>query len=268
MGINRQMETMEKATNIDINNIIDLAEKAGQAILAIYNTETTISTKEDGSPLTQADLASHNLICAELTEQYPDIPIISEESNQTGIKDISTNHDYFWLIDPLDGTKEFINRNGEFTVNIALIYKGRPILGVIHAPVLEVTYFAEKGNGCFKKDKEGTHKLPSTKLDTDSLVVVASKSHLNDATKNYIEQLEEETGKYAEKISVGSSLKFCLVAEGKAHVYPRLAPTMHWDTAAGDIIACEAGKTVINYETSKPLDYSDTNKLNPWFVVK
>jgi len=233
---------------------------AGNTIMEIYNREFSIEYKDDKSPLTEADLASNDVIIQGL-EKFG-IPIMSEEGKSIAYDD-RKEWEYYWCIDPIDGTKEFIKKNGEFTVNIALIHNDTPILGVVYAPALNDMYVAKKGSGAFKN---GT-KLPlKTNPDLKAkMSVVASKSHLSDETQAFIDALDT---KEIEQVSKGSSLKLCMVAEGEADIYPRLAPTMEWDTAAADAIVRESGKMTYQFENDQPVVYNKTDLLNPWFVVK
>ncbi len=246
---------------IDIEPIIDLAIKAGLVILDIYQNHFSISYKEDKSPLTQADVLANEIICHGLQQAYPHIPILSEE-NQLVDYEIRKNWSQYWCIDPLDGTKEFIEKNGEFTVNIALIEQGRPVLGVVYAPVLQTLYAAREKQGAYKNGQP----LPLKQNTSDAVLkVVASRSHLNQETKAYIEQL---TSKKVQLVTQGSSLKLCMVASGEADIYPRLGPTMEWDTAAADAIVREAGKMTYDFDTGQPLRYNKENLKNPWFIVR
>lgn len=271
------------------------SREAGLAILDIYKQEFDVSYKEDRSPLTLADQRSHDIIVDHLTDpSKKSLPILSEEG-----KDIPFEQrrawEYFWLIDPLDGTKEFIKRNGEFTVNIALIYQHRPVLGVIHAPVNNIFYFAAEDLGAFRLKNhnvfellEGkaseierdsvleeilkqSDRLPhyDTPLDThdSDLVIVGSRSHPSKEFEAFVKTMKKQHEK-VDVISSGSSLKLCLVAEGRADIYPRLGPTMEWDTAAGQAIVEQANGSVLNYETGEPLQYNKKNLLNSWFIVK
>ena len=257
--------------DIKIESVADIAVKAGDAIMEIYKKDFSVVYKNDDSPLTEADKKSNEVICSRLKETFPEIPIISEENKEIPYE-TRKNWQYFWLIDPLDGTKEFIKKNGEFTVNIALIEKDRPIMGIIYAPALNLLYYAEKGKGAFKKDENGRkYKLPMyyKKFD-DILKVVSSKSHSNIETETFIDNLRRQYDK-VELLSIGSSLKICLVAEGRADIYLRLGQTMEWDIAAGDIIASESNKKLFKYEDGKTLDsfgYNKENLVNNWFVVK
>ncbi|MEA1953705.1 MAG: 3'(2'),5'-bisphosphate nucleotidase CysQ [Campylobacterota bacterium] len=245
-----------------LNNIVDIATKAGSVIMEIYKKDFSIEYKDDKSPLTEADLKANEIICTELMNLYPNIPIMSEENKQTEYA-IRKNWEYYWCIDPIDGTKEFIKKNDEFTVNIALIHKSVPILGVVYAPAIDMMYKAKKGEGAFKNNQ----KLPITtnKSPKEKLFVVASKSHLSEETQTFIDALDT---KEIEQVSKGSSLKLCMVAEGVADIYPRLAPTMEWDTAAADAIVRESGKMTYQFENDKHLIYNKENLLNPWFIVK
>ena len=247
---------------INIEDIKDIALSAGEAIMEIYSKDFNIEYKDDKSPLTEADLKSNEIICSKLEELYPNIPIMSEENKQTEY-DIRKNWEYYWCIDPIDGTKEFIKKNDEFTVNIALIYKNRPVLGVVYAPAIDEMYSAKKGEGAFLNGQ----KLPLKTNDApkEKLYVVASKSHLSEETQDFIDALD---AKEIEQVSRGSSLKLCMVASGEADIYPRLAPTMEWDTAAADAVVREAEKMTYQFENNEPLVYNKENLLNPWFVVK
>jgi len=249
---------------INQKDIVHIAKEAGNAIMEIYKRDFTIEYKDDKSPLTAADLKSNEIICNALATLYPRIPILSEENKEVPYVD-RKDWNYFWLIDPIDGTKEFIKKTGEFTVNIALIYKDKPVLGVVYAPVLEDMYYAKEDMGAYKNDA----RLPikkNVKQDKE-LNVVASISHLSEETQTFIDQLASSTEKL-NLVSKGSSLKLCMVAEGTADIYPRLAPTMEWDTGAAHAIVLESGKQVVQYENNNPLVYNKENLLNPWFVVK
>ncbi|MCK0204525.1 3'(2'),5'-bisphosphate nucleotidase CysQ [Ornithobacterium rhinotracheale] len=253
-----------------LQKAIQAALQAGQEILKIYEQDFAVEHKADESPLTQADLASNRVIVDFLKNIQ--IPIISEEMQQ---EKYALRKDWarFWLVDPLDGTKEFVNRNGEFTVNIALIENGTPVLGVIYAPCLKWLYFADE-TGSFKQEnitqysefsKDLARKLYYQKPQ-ENVVVVASRSHLNEPTEKFIQKLNLKY-QSVERISMGSSLKLCLVAESKAHVYPRFAPTMEWDIAAGHAICRFAGVPVVQAETGEPIAYNKENLLNPYFLV-
>ena len=243
--------------------IVSIAKQAGSAIMEIYAVpDMAVSSKADHSPLTAADLASHRIICASLGKLTPTYPVLSEESSEISAAQRMAWKKY-WLVDPLDGTKEFIKRNGEFTVNIALIENGEPILGVVYAPVLDVCYYAERGSGAYVQ--RGAAKAQPIKVKAHatgkSIKVVASRSHSDARTEALLKQLGD-----CETISMGSSLKLCLVAEGAAHFYPRLGPTMEWDTAAAHAVVNEAGGTVCDAVT-RELHYNKTDLHNPEFFV-
>ncbi|MFH1325542.1 MAG: 3'(2'),5'-bisphosphate nucleotidase CysQ [archaeon] len=257
--------------DIDIGKIIGIAKKAGEAILEVYKSDFDVEYKKDEtfkegtSPLTQADKNSNEIIANELQELYPEIPFLSEESKKISYEE-RKNWEIFWLVDPLDGTKEFIKKSGEFTVNIALIKNRKPILGVVYVPVKDICYYADN-NGAFKQvQDERPIKIPINYGKRNKLIVVASKNHMNKETENFISGLEKENE--VGLANVGSSLKFCLVAEGKADIYPRLGLTSEWDTAAAHAIVNAAGKKVYQYGKDEELIYNKENLLNPWFVVK
>lgn len=247
---------------IDIQVIKDIAQKAGDAIMEIYLKDFDIAYKDDKSPLTEADIKANTIICAELQKRYPKIPLMSEENKEICYED-RKDWQYYWCIDPIDGTKEFIKKNDEFTVNIALIHGNTPVAGIVYAPAINEMYWAKKGEGAFKNGQ----KLPlhHNHNKEKSLRVVASKSHLSEETQAFIDSLETES---IEQVSKGSSLKLCMVAEGIADIYPRLAPTMEWDTAAADAIVRESGKMTFQFENNAPLVYNKEKLLNPWFVVR
>lgn len=258
-----------KYKEIDLDVLLRIATEAGDAIMEIYQRDFSIKTKSDNSPLTEADTKSNAVILDGLKNNYPGIPFISEETKQTAYE-IRKRWQRFWLIDPIDGTKEFIKKNGEFTVNIALIEDGVPVVGVVHVPAQGVTYWGIKNMGSFKWSSNTRPTKISVSehyLKKPNVKVVASRSHLNETTMQFVDGLKAD-GKNVEFISSGSSLKFCLVAEGKADVYPRFAPTMEWDTAAAHAVVLYAGKNVLNHETGKPLIYNKQNLLNPYFVVE
>ena len=257
--------------NINIYKINSIAKKAGDEIMRIYQQDFEVAYKADNSPLTKADIKSNEIITKGLKDLYPEIPILSEENKEVSYS-IRKSWKYFWCIDPLDGTKEFVKKNGEFTVNIALIYKDTPVLGVIYAPVLEILYYAKKDQGAFKQDKnKKPQRLPIYKhTNNNTLKVIVSKSHYNQETKDFVNNLKSQYKNYKkiEFINIGSSLKLCLIAEGKADIYPRLAPTMEWDTAAGQAIVEQAGGSVLKYTYQESLKYNKENLLNPYFVTK
>jgi len=263
--------------------LMKAALMAGEKILRVYNTDFSVTQKSDHSPLTLADQESHDTIVSHLTGWG--LPILSEEGK--GIPyDERKEWDDFWLVDPLDGTKEFIQRNGEFTVNIALIHHQAPVLGVVFIPVNRAMYFSTPRLGAYKlenPDVQSALKTGEQEVDLETLIrhsrrlpedrftharytIVGSRSHATPELEAFVEEKRREYGE-VDFISAGSSLKFCVVAEGRADIYPRLGPTMEWDTAAGQSIAENAGAKVWNYDTNTPLVYNKENLLNPWFVV-
>jgi 3'(2'), 5'-bisphosphate nucleotidase len=247
--------------------LIETAKKAatlaGAAIVEIYQSgDFSIETKSDDSPLTKADKKAHAIIEDELKKT--ELPILSEEGKMIDFETRS-KWEYFWMVDPLDGTKEFIKRNGEFTVNIALIHKNSVVAGVVYSPVLNWLYWSIPHEGAFKIDENGMQTTIRCSNTTDKAItkVVASRSHMTDETSEYVNNLGE-----TEMVSMGSSLKILLVAEGKADIYPRFAPTMEWDTAAAHGVAIEAGAEIYQKDEITPLTYNKPNLLNPHFVVK
>ncbi len=255
--------------SIALNASID----AGRAIMKIYSQPFEVDYKEDNSPLTIADQHADDIICNYLTQT--NIPILSEEG---------AKHDYeirkewklCWIVDPLDGTKEFIKKNGEFTVNIALVEKGIPVFGVVFAPALGVMYYGEKGKGAYKIlipdltaekiDLTPTGSLPFQKFP-NKFSIVGSRSHASPETNAYVEDQKLIHGEI-DFVAAGSSLKFCLLAEGKAHVYPRFAPTMEWDTAAGQAVLEASGGTLVEWPSKKPMRYNRKELLNSWFLAE
>ena len=247
-----------------LDDVVAIAREAGERILEVYNRDDfDVEKKGDDSPLTAADLAAHRTIVAALETLTPDIPVHSEESQ--GITwEMRRDWQRYWLVDPLDGTKEFIKRNGEFTVNIALMENGAPVMGVVHVPVLGVTYLGGVGVGAFKEEKGARQPIRVRPLQAP-VVMVASRSHGADKLGALETLINEQLGD-VELANMGSSLKLCLVAEGKADIYPRLAPTSEWDTAAAHAVVTAAGGVVVNtaFET---LRYNKEDILNPFFLV-
>lgn len=254
---------------IDLEGVKRLAREAGAAVLEVYGTEFAVDEKEDQSPLTEADRRSNAVILEGLARLAPGIPVISEEARALPYEE-RKDWKLFWLVDPLDGTKEFIKRNGEFTVNIALVRDGVPVLGVVYQPVGDHLYWAAQGEGAWKSSEGGDParlrggEHYSKKVE---VTVVASRSHLTDEVRDFVAALEGE-GKTVVFRSAGSSLKLCLVAEGAADVYPRLGPTMEWDTAAAHAVALEAGRRVVEHGSGEALRYNKENLLNPHFIVE
>ncbi|WP_452221596.1 3'(2'),5'-bisphosphate nucleotidase CysQ [Lacinutrix salivirga] len=258
-----------------LDTAIKASLEAGKVIMQVYDTAFNVEVKDDKSPLTEADKKANDVINSYLVNT--EFPIISEENKQTNYEE-RKKWKTCWVVDPVDGTKEFIKRNGEFTVNIALVENGKPKLGVIYVPATKTIYFADV-------DKKEGYKTQLESHDTaleevikkaeplqpkqnkqGTVQVVGSRSHMSKETLDYVEDLKQK-GKTVEIVSKGSSLKFCLVAEGNADVYPRFAPTMEWDTAAGQAICNAVGVEVISNQTNKPLLYNKENLLNPWFLV-
>jgi 3'(2'), 5'-bisphosphate nucleotidase len=289
---------MPKHIPRSIRNILPAAlhasKKAGNAIIEIYESGFTVEHKIDHTPLTTADRRAHQIIMDHLSlSAGKQIPMVSEEGDAPSFEE-RILWEYFWLIDPLDGTKEFIDRNGEFTVNIALIHKNRPVFGIVHVPVLDLFYFGAEGLGSYKLTQsdilrddriQGTdtaeymHELinASEELplheeimpasDTVSpITVIGSRSHRSSETENFIQRLRKQYGEVG-YIAAGSSLKFCLVAEGKADIYPRFGPTMEWDTAAGQVLVEQSGGQVLDTVTAEPLTYNKKDLINPHFIV-
>lgn len=243
-----------------LQNVIQIAQEAGNRILKYYDQEVSIESKQDNSPLTQADLASNSWIVSELEKLTPQIPLISEE---IAIPEYDTRKKWnrYWLIDPLDGTKEFIKKNGEFTVNIALIENNEPTLGVIYAPALSQLYYAQNHKGAWKSTNGANPvQIFSNPLDlTQPQIIVESRSH--QATSNSLELPHFEI---KQRLSIGSSLKFCLLAEGKADLYIRQVPCMEWDVAAGDCIFKNSGRNALR---GSDLKYNKPNLRNDSFVI-
>ncbi len=257
-----------------INKIIDAALRAGHAIMDIYthpDTDWQVERKADNSPLTLADKRSHQIIAEALKDT--NIPLLSEEGAHLPYDERKV-WKRLWIVDPLDGTKEFLKRNDEFTVNIALVENGVPVMGVVYAPAKHLLYYGEKGKGAYAaivngdEKIENLHAIPTKEAYLDRPYrIVASRSHLSAETEGFINDLRKQHPDL-EMVSAGSSLKICLVAEGKADVYPRLAPTMEWDTAAGHAVVLAAGKEVVYAADGAPLHYNKEDLHNPYFIVK
>lgn len=238
-----------------------ITRRAGAAILEIYASDDFgVETKADDSPLTRADRAANEVIVAGLRDLKLQAPIVSEEGKNVPYAE-RQQYTRFWLVDPLDGTKEFIKRNGEFTVNVALIENGRPVLGAVYVPVTDELFYAAQGEGAWQED-QGQIRAASFTLQDANLRVVASRSHLNEATQTFMDTLNAP-----EIVSRGSSLKIIELARGAAHVYPRLAPTMEWDTAAAHAVLLEAGGRLVDEGTGKELVYNKEVLRNPHFIA-
>ncbi|MEE2733165.1 MAG: 3'(2'),5'-bisphosphate nucleotidase CysQ [Pseudomonadota bacterium] len=250
-----------------IENVLAIAEQAGDAIKVVYDRKEAVEVirKADDSPVTEADHAAHHVIVAELNRLTPEIPVFSEESEQIPYAQ-RQQWTRYWLVDPLDGTKEFINRTGEFTVNIALIENHEPVLGVVTVPIKDQAYVGGQGVGAFKVDHGNWQKIAVRTVVNRELVVVGSRRHGAEKLNALLAAMEQE-GYSSDMTSMGSSLKFCLIAEGKADLYPRLAPTSEWDTAAAQAVLMEAGGRVLNTDF-EPLTYNrEESVLNPEFYA-
>jgi 3'(2'), 5'-bisphosphate nucleotidase len=244
-----------------MQQMLPIARVAGGAIMAVYSRGISeVQLKEDDSPVTEADLVAHRVLASQLKPLLSECPVVSEEDAGSLVH--RQSHGRFWLVDPLDGTKEFIARNGEFTVNIALIEDGRCVLGIVYAPAIDVLYWGGAGLGAFRciGGQTAAIKVAASNLGKASRVV-ASKSHLNEATRSLIDRLGEVS-----LVQAGSSLKFCRVAEGEADIYPRLAPTCEWDTAAAQAVLEGAGGVVVDLQRA-PLRYGKPDVLNPSFIA-
>ena len=248
---------------INLQDIVSIAKEAGDAILQIYKQDFKVECKQDSSPLTQADKKANDIIEDGLNQLSANLPILSEEGKEIPYED-RKYWEYFWLVDPLDGTKEFVKKNGEFTVNIALIHKDTPVLGVVYAPALNQIYWAKRNEGAFKDGQ----RLPlKTEQERETYKIIASRSHMTNETTVFISEIK--TDKTKELVSIGSSLKICLVAEGEADIYPRLGPTMEWDTAAAHAIALEANMYLRQYKDGKYSKclYNKESLLNESFIL-
>lgn len=263
-----------------------IARAAGQVVLEVYAQPFEVRGKADCSPVTEADERAERVIVPALQALAPGVPVVAEEAAARG--DVPQVGREFWLVDPLDGTKEFVRRNGEFTVNIALMERtgepagtagvADPIGGVVYAPVKDLLYFAWRGGGAWRDerasaprtslaDRVGASRRLPLAVERAAYTVVASRSHMSPETEEFIRAAEREHGR-VELASLGSALKICLVAEGSADAYPRFAPTMEWDTAAGHAIALEAGRTLVDPRDGRPLRYNKEDLVNPWFLVR
>lgn len=264
----KNMDTKTLLRQDFVKKINKIAIDAGKRIMAIYEMDFDIYEKKDESPLTEADLASHHLIINELSSLDTGFPILSEESADIDWKERQSWQTY-WLIDPLDGTKEFIKKNGEFTVNIALIHQNNPVLGVVYAPAIDILYYASEEIGAWKQGSGVAHQINISTKAESPIRVVGSRSHQSEAMAVYLSQYPNH-----EMIPMGSSLKLCLVAEGKADLYPRLGPTSEWDTAAAHAIVNSAGGKCVVYDAEKNVELealaynTKESLLNPYFIVK
>ena len=254
-----------------LNGFIELIKNCNRKILEIYNKDFKITYKDDKSPLTNADLESNKIICEYLTllnknlkdEINDDFLIISEENKNINY-DLRQKYNYTWLVDPIDGTKEFLKKNGQFTVNIGLCLNSIPIFGIVSIPVSGEIYYGIEGVGSFKIDNNETTKLdiPEKDLNKEGMNIVASSSHMSDETKDYINQY-----KNPKLLNIGSSIKLLYIAENKADIYPRFGPTYEWDTCAAHAVVKYANGKVVNTESKEELIYNKENLLNPFFLV-
>jgi len=246
----------------EINRI---AKEAGEKIMEVYENGFDIETKEDNSPVTTADLAANTHIEHELNKLSPHFPILSEESATLPFEQRAERETY-WLVDPLDGTKEFINRRDSFTVNIALIHQNKPVLGVVYAPALNIGYFACKGHGSFKENGASTAVQIKVRQIPEQLKIAGSRSHAGPELKAFLENVKSDLGDY-ELVSIGSSLKMCMVAEGSADLYPRIGLTSEWDTGAAHCVVEEAGGKLVKTDMSELLYNTKDSLLNPFFFT-
>lgn len=262
---------------LEIYKLVNIISEATDEVLSVYNSqEFGIVEKDDKTPLTLADKLSHECITKGLKDLIPELPILSEEGKEIPYEERS-KWQYFWLIDPLDGTKEFIKKNGEFTINIALVKGNKPLFGIVSVPVRKEIFFAFEGIGAYKINYRNKTFVNNEELlreaqrlpldgDRDYIAVVGSRSHRDENTEKYIESLKKLGN--IQVISLGSSYKICYLAEGSADIYPRFGRTMEWDISAGQIILEEAGGTIVNAENSKPLEYNKKSLENPPFIAK
>ena len=245
-----------------IQEVIALSRLAGSAIMEVYNTDFDIHIKNDNSPVTEADTKANAVITEGLKEINPEIPILSEEGRDVPFEERS-KWETFWLVDPLDGTKEFIKKNDEFTINIALLKKNQPVFGVVFAPALDILFWGCQDRGAFKSISGNSHIPVAVNSQlSDPVIIAGSRSHQNIKMNTFTSQFE----KYEVK-PMGSSLKICSVADGSVHFYPRLGPTMEWDTGAAHAVLRAAGGEIIKYGTYEPLEYNKRNLLNPEFLA-
>ncbi len=274
--LRNKMDTLTPADYLP--KAVFAALEAGAAALEVYRQDFEVEEKSDHTPLTLADRRAHEIISSRLADSR--IAVLSEEGRDMAYTE-RKDWQYLWIVDPLDGTKEFVKKNGEFTINIALIANGMPVLGVVFVPVKDRIYFAAQDTGAFVAqggklaDLKGASaaalvsaatRLPLENKRSRPYTIMGSRSHATAGVDEFVDKKRREIGE-VDFISAGSSLKFCLVAEGRADIYPRLGPTMEWDTAAGQAVVEQAGGAVVEYETGKPLYYNKENLTNPWFIV-
>ncbi len=243
--------------------LVEMLQEAGASIMNLYNFGLSVQHKQDQSPVTAADLISHKVVTSFLLKHFA-FPVLSEEGKSIDVEK-RQQWETFWLVDPLDGTKEFINRNGEFTVNIALIKQGVPVMGIIYLPAKDILYYAARKKGAYKVENNRCRRLPFDQK-REGTIVVGSRSHPSLEFELFVRKLQEKNHSIT-MVPAGSALKFCLVAEGAADLYPRLAPTMEWDTAAGQLIVEEAGGSVVEADNGRPLRYNKSDLENPHFIA-
>lgn len=248
--------------------VIGLVKEAGVAIMDVYGGRVRVRRKDDHSPVTEADLRSHRILVDGLRKLTPEIPVLSEESSNVAAYGVRERWRELWLVDPLDGTKEFLKRNGQFTVNVALVRAGRPVAGVVYAPATGVLYHTTPDGGASKVNGTGSPVTLKRRVppEGETLVVVGSRSHPSCEMKTYIAEQKKHYPQ-VRFLAMGSSLKICLVADGQADVYPRFGPTMEWDTAAAHAVANAAGCRVLRHDSDEELVYNKPDLRNPWFVV-
>ncbi len=247
--------------------LVELVERAGKAILEVYSGDFAVESKSDGSPLTLADRRSHDILVSGLRRLAPAVPVLSEESSDEHPAEVRETWRRFWLVDPLDGTKEFVKRNGEFTVNVALVDDAAPVLGIVHAPVPGTSYLGDVMAGeAWRLGPAGERTPVKVAPPVAGVTVAVSRSHAGAETERYVAALERRFGS-AERMTRGSALKACLVAEGTAHYYPRLGPTMAWDTAAAQAVLEAAGGAMLGLADGEPLRYPLRSLVNPSFVA-
>jgi 3'(2'), 5'-bisphosphate nucleotidase len=256
--------TLSNSCKIDVEQLLRIAKEAGAGILKVYNDDpqnSSLSYKDDQSPLTLADSISHQIIASNLEKLTPDVPLLSEEGKNIPYEE-RKNWEYYWCVDPLDGTKEFIKRNGEFTVNIALIYNNAPVLGIIYVPVIGVMYYGGQDIGSWKLEPNSAPRQLKVTEHVDEWISVGSRTHSSDEEANLLAKYN-----ITKTIAAGSSLKFCMIAEGSAHIYYRHGPTMEWDTAAGQAIAQYSG-ALMTTPTGESFKYNKPSLLNASFICK
>ena len=254
-----KLNAMSKTADFTIDDLIAVTRQAGDIAMAVYGRDHDIAMKADKSPVTEADLAVDNLLYPALRERWPDIPVVTEERATTHDSDLANGR--FFLVDPIDGTKEFIRKTGEFTINIALVENGTPVAGIVYAPAIGRMFVGDAASGAREIGADGIARRIAVRACPDEMIAVASRSHMTVETESFISR-----NKIRDCVNAGSSLKFCLVAAGEADVYPRFGPTMEWDTAAGHAVLAAAGGRVLTCEGA-PLSYGKPQFRNPYFIA-